>query len=73
MAHLDLPMAVVTFVMGVGFLTLRKKMSVARAERVAKGEITAVEALKADRKILWGGWVTTACGVFLLAMWATGH
>jgi len=69
----DLPMALVMFLMGVGFLALRKKMSGARAERVAKGEITAAEALQADRMMLWGGWFITACGVFLLGMWATGH
>jgi hypothetical protein len=69
----DLPMAVVMLVMGVGFLVLRKKMSIARAERVAKGEITVAEAMKVDRMVFWGGWFITASGVFLLAMWVTGH
>jgi hypothetical protein len=69
----DLPIALVMFAMGVRFLALRKKMSVARAERVEKGEITAAEAAKADRMVLWGGWGVTVGGIFLIAMWATGH
>jgi hypothetical protein len=69
----DLPVAVMMIAAGVAFLSLRKKMSASRAERVAKGEITAAQALTADRIVLWSGWSVTACGVFLLGMWATGY
>jgi hypothetical protein len=69
----DLPMAVIMLVMGAAFLALRKKMTIARAERVAKGEISAAEAMKADRMILWGGGFITAGGFSLLVMWVSGH
>lgn len=69
----DLPIAIMLFLMGVCFLALRKKMSVARMERVKKGEMSSMEATKADRLVMWAGISVTACGLFLLAMWATGH
>ncbi len=69
----DLPVAILLLGMDVCFLALRKKMSAARTERVAKGEKSTVEAMRADRLALRCGWGVTGCGLFLIGMWETSH
>jgi hypothetical protein len=48
-------------------------MAVARQVRVAKGELSAEDARKNDRFMVFGGWFVMAWGLFVLIMWATGH
>lgn len=73
MQSLDLPASLLMIGMGAAFIGLRKKLASARQARVQKGEMSAEQAKKADRLVLWGGCTILALGLLVLVLWATGH
>jgi hypothetical protein len=65
MSMFDLPMAFMSFVGGVVFLSLKKQQARARLERVKKGEMTEAEAKKRNRDWSLSGYTMIVLGLGL--------
>jgi len=70
---MDLPVALLLLATGIIFLAQRKTQEAARQVRVEKGDLTAEQAKKNGKIFNWCGYGVTACGLFLVVMWATGN